>query len=162
MSAMSPLRGTRDTGGNHQRETTMHLTLRRCACGVAAGALSAALVSAGSAGAFAASDPNPMATRTHSPMPTKKAEEITARVNHSSIRHGESVTLTGRTANMAAGARLTVQHLDHGKWTTLRATTVVRKGDTFTVSTKLLAKGKNDLRVVSGPTRSKTITVDVT
>ncbi|MFE4409418.1 hypothetical protein ACIQFZ_04005 [Streptomyces sp. NPDC093064] len=140
----------------------MHLTLRRCACGVAAGALSAALVSAGSAGAFAATSPSPKATRTHTAMPTKAAASITARASHSSIRAGQSVTLTGRTAHLAAGTKLTVQHLNNGKWTTLRATTAVKKGDTFTVSTKLAVKGKQELRVVHGDTHSKSVTVDVT
>ncbi|MFF9123376.1 hypothetical protein ACF09J_08785 [Streptomyces sp. NPDC014889] len=141
----------------------MHLTLRsRCVRGVAVGALSAALVSAGSAAAFAAPRPSPMPTRTHEAMPTRAAESITVRASHRSIRSGESVTLTGRTAHMAAGTRLTVQHLSNGKWTTLRATTLVKKGDTYTVSTKLAVKGKQQLRVVHGNTHSATVTVDVT
>ncbi|MFE9168031.1 hypothetical protein ACFYNZ_00610 [Streptomyces kebangsaanensis] len=141
----------------------MHLTLRsRCVRGAAAGALSAALLSAGTAGAVAATDPSPMPTRTHTAMPTKAAEAITVRASHSSIKSGQSVTLTGRTANLAAGAKLTVQHWVNGKWTTLRATSVVKKGDTYTVSTKLLAKGPQKLRVVHGTAHSKTVTVDVT
>ncbi|MFF4757200.1 hypothetical protein [Streptomyces sp. NPDC001292] len=137
----------------------MHLTLRRCARGVAAGALSAALVSAGSAAAVAVTSPSPMPTRTH--MPTKAAS-ITVRADHSSVKAGQSVTLTGRTANLAVGTKLTVQHLSNGKWTTLRATTAVKKGDTYTVSTKLAVKGKQELRVVHGNTHSKTVTVNVT
>ncbi|MFF8590434.1 hypothetical protein ACF061_03150 [Streptomyces sp. NPDC015220] len=139
----------------------MHATLRRrCIRTLAAGALSAALVSVGSAGAFAAdSAPMPKPSPTHTM--TAMAKSISIKASHSRIRAGQSVTLTGRTANLAAGTKLTVQRLHNGKWTTLRATTVVKKGDTYTVTTKLAAKGTEHLRVVSGPTRSKTITVDV-
>lgn len=136
-------------------------TSRRWGRALAAGALSAALVSAGSATALAANDaPQAKPSPTHSMMPAK--ESITVRASHSKVKAGQSVTLTGRTADMAAGAKLTVQHLNNGKWTTLRATTVVKKGNTYTVTTKLAAKGKQHLRVVHGATHSRTITVDVT
>ncbi|MGW4276616.1 hypothetical protein ACWEGQ_30700 [Streptomyces seoulensis] len=139
----------------------MHANLRRrCVRTFAAGVLSAALLSAGSAGAFAADTaPMPKPSPTHT-MPAM-TKSITVKASHSKVKAGQSVTLTGRTAHLAAGTKLTVQHLRNGKWTTLRATTVVKKGDTYTVTTKLAAKGKEHLRVVSGPTRSKTVTVDV-
>ncbi|WP_112469897.1 hypothetical protein [Streptomyces triticisoli] len=141
----------------------MHLTLRsRCVRGAAAGALSVALVSVGSAGAVAATDPSPMPTRTHSAMPTAAAKAITIRASHSSIKAGHSVTLTGRADHLAAGAKLTVQHWVNGKWTTLRTTTVAKKGNTYTVSTKLAVKGPQKLRVVHGATHSRTVTVHVT
>ncbi|MFB7600361.1 hypothetical protein [Streptomyces sp. NPDC056160] len=127
---------------------------------LAAGALSAALVSAGSAAALAADNaPQAKPSPTHSMMPAKGS--ITVKANHSSIKAGQSVTLTGRTADMAAGTKLSVQHLNNGKWTTLRATTVVKKGNTYTVTTKLAAKGTQHLRVVHGGTHSKTVTVHV-
>ncbi|MER6977533.1 hypothetical protein [Streptomyces carpinensis] len=139
----------------------MHATLRRrCVRTLAAGALSAALVSAGSAGAFAAGTaPMPEPNATHSMKPMAKAS-IT--IDHTSVKAGKSVMLSGRTANLAAATTLTVQHLSNGKWTTLRGATVVKKGNTFTVTTKLAATGRQHLRVVSGPTRSKTVTVNVT
>ncbi|WP_445528590.1 hypothetical protein [Streptomyces cyslabdanicus] len=139
----------------------MHLTLRHCARGVAAGVLSAALVSAGSAAAFAATSPSPKQTRMHTTMPTRAAS-ITARSSHDAIRAGESITLTGRTANLATGTKLTVERMENGKWTALRTTTEVKKGDTYTVSTKLATKGKQQLRVVHGDARSETVTVNVT
>lgn len=141
----------------------MHLTLRsRCVRGAAAGVLSAALLSAGSAGAVAATDPSPMPTRTHSAMPTTAAKAITIKASHSSIRSGQSVTLTGRADHVAAGTRLSVQHLVNGKWTTLRTTTVAKKGDAYRVSVKLTAKGTQHLRVTHDGTHSRTVTVHVT
>ncbi|MEV7127552.1 hypothetical protein [Streptomyces sp. NPDC093260] len=137
----------------------MHANLRhRCVRTLAAGALSAALVSAGTAAAFAAgAAPTPSPTHTTHTM----TKSISVKASHSSVKAGQSVTLTGRTAHLAAGTKLTVQHLRNGKWTTLRATTVVKKGDTYTVTTKLAAKGTEHLRVVSGPTHSRTVTVHV-
>ncbi|MFI2641957.1 hypothetical protein [Streptomyces sp. NPDC018610] len=139
----------------------MHANLRRrCVRTLAAGTLSAALVSAGTAGAFAVGTaPMPKPSPTHTMHTMTKS--ITVKASHSSVKAGQSVTLTGRTAHLAAGTKLTVQHLRNGKWTTLRATTVVKKGDTYTVTTKLAAKGTEHLRVVSGPTRSRTVTVHV-
>ncbi|PZH14628.1 hypothetical protein C1I97_10350 [Streptomyces sp. NTH33] len=148
----------------------MHLTLRsRCVRGAAAGALSVALVSVGSAGAVAATDPSPMPTRTHtspmptrthSPMPTRAAAAITARVSHTSMRSGQEVTLSGRASHLATGTRLTVQRDVNGKWTTLRTTTVQR-GGTFSVPVKLTGKGTERLRVTQDGTHSRTVTVRV-
>ncbi|MGX4692349.1 hypothetical protein [Streptomyces sp. JNUCC 63] len=148
----------------------MHLTLRsRCVRGAAAGALSAALLSAGSAGAVAATDPSPMPTRTHtspmptrthSPMPTRAAAAITARASHSTIRSGQSVTLSGRVTHVPVGTRLTVQHLVNGKWTALHTTTV-KRGDTFSEPVRLTGKGTQHLRVTHDGTHSKTVTVRV-
>ncbi|MET7685969.1 hypothetical protein [Streptomyces sp. NPDC005423] len=141
----------------------MHATLRsRCVRALAAGALSAALVSAGSAGAFAAGDaPMPTPSATHSKTPMTKAS-ITIKANHASVKAGQSVTLTGQTTGLKSGTKLVLQRLSNGKWTGLSPSTTVTKSHTYTLTGKFSTKGTQHLRVsTSGTTHSPTVIVKV-
>ncbi|MYR63540.1 hypothetical protein GTY54_47540 [Streptomyces sp. SID625] len=139
-------------------------TSRRWARALAAGALSAALVSAGSAAALA-SDNAPVAkpSPSHSTM-TKTKGSITAKANHSTVKAGETVRLAGHAKDVKPGTKLVLQHLHNGKWTTLHASTTVKKGGVFSLtSNKLGTKGTEHLRVATtdGKTHSSPVAVKV-
>ncbi|MET8243052.1 hypothetical protein ABZV31_00615 [Streptomyces sp. NPDC005202] len=141
----------------------MNCTLRsRCVRTLAAGTLSAALVSAGSAGAFAASStPSPKPSMTHSTSPTTKAS-INVKADRTTVKAGQTVMFTGRIAGLKTGTPLVLQHQYNGKWTTLYAGTMVKKGNSYSLAAKLNTKGTEHLRVASGTAHSPTVTVKVT
>ncbi|MFI1004373.1 hypothetical protein ACH4RD_31340 [Streptomyces galbus] len=88
---------------------------------------------------------------------------ITAHANHTSIKAGSSVTITGRATHIPVGSKLTVRHLNSsGKWTTLHASTKVMKGGDYRVHVKLTTKGAQQLRVAHGRTLSPVVHVTVT
>ncbi|MFG2721335.1 hypothetical protein ACGFW5_23995 [Streptomyces sp. NPDC048416] len=139
----------------------MKSTLRsRCARTLAAGALSAALLSAGAAGTFASA-----ATDSAKPSPsvsaTKAAGSITVKATPGSVKAGDKVTFTGRTKGMPIGSKLVLQHKQGSKWTTLHAGTTVKKGSSYTFDAKLNDKGKQELRVKADNGTSPTVTVTV-
>ncbi|EST24157.1 hypothetical protein [Streptomyces roseochromogenus] len=127
-----------------------------------AAALSVALISGGTAGAYAAS-PKPTPTPTSTTHMTVKAS-ITLTVNKTSVKAGQAVKLTGRTKGLKIGSPLVLQHLVSGKWTNLKATTTVKKGSSYAMMAKL-PKGTHHLRVASvsksGKVVSPTVTVKV-
>ncbi|MEU6422830.1 hypothetical protein [Streptomyces spiralis] len=151
-----------------ERETTtMPATnRRRCVRALAAGALSAALVSAGSAAALAADSAPPVrpsVTHSTTPMKPMATASITVKANHTSVKAGESVTLAGHAKDAKTGTKLVLQHMHNGKWTTLHANTTVKKGGVFKLTEKLHTKGTEHLRVSTsdGKTHSPTVTVKV-
>ncbi|MEU6480852.1 hypothetical protein ABZ858_29030 [Streptomyces sp. NPDC047017] len=136
---------------------------RRTVRALAAGAVTAALLSAGSAGALAADNapvakPSPM----HTTMPMTKGS-ITVKANHTTVKAGENVVFAGHVKGVKTGTKLVLQHQHNGKWTTLHASTTVKKGGVFSLSGKLNTKGTEHLRVVTsdGRTHSSTTTVKV-
>ncbi|MEU7058606.1 hypothetical protein [Streptomyces sp. NPDC046197] len=146
----------------------------RRARALAAGALSAALLSAGSAGAVAATGtPSPTPTRTHTGMPTMKPTRtpsrtpsmmmgsITAKPNHKAVRVGNTVVITGKVKDLKPGTKLVVQHLKNSKWTTLQASTTVTKNGTYVLKAKLNNKGLEQLRVAAGNVHSPSFNVRV-
>ncbi|SHN29066.1 hypothetical protein MOV08_11185 [Streptomyces yunnanensis] len=88
-------------------------------------------------------------------------EKIDVKASAKSVKAGESVTLSGRTKGIPTGSKLTVQHLNKGKWTTLHASTKTKHGGHYSVKVKLGKKGKEKLRVAHGKTHSSTVTVTV-
>ncbi|MEU5088066.1 hypothetical protein [Streptomyces sp. NPDC021356] len=129
---------------------------------LAAGALSAALVSAGSAAALAADNAPPAKpSPTHSMMPMTKS--ITVKANHTSIKAGQSVTFAGHAKDVKTGTKLVLQHLHNGKWTTLHTSTTVKKGGVYSLSHKFSTKGTEHVRVATsdGKTHSPTVSVKV-
>ncbi|MFE9449474.1 hypothetical protein [Streptomyces sp. NPDC006739] len=131
----------------------MHCALSsRTARMLAAGALSAALVSGGTTGAFATGS---------SPMPTTAAS-ITIRANKTTVKAGNAVRFTGRTKGLKIGSVLVLQHQQGTKWTNLKAGTKVRRGSSYSLTARLNTKGTEHLRVVSGMTHSPVVTVKVT
>ncbi|AYG81466.1 hypothetical protein DWB77_03614 [Streptomyces hundungensis] len=143
----------------------MNTTLRsRCIRTLAAGALSAALLSAGAAGtsasAAAASKPSPSASKP-SPSASKTAGSITVKASSTSVKAGDKVTFTGRTKGLPIGTKLVLQHKKGNKWTTLQASTLVKQGSSYSLDAKLNDKGKQDLRVKYDEVVSPTVSVTV-
>jgi hypothetical protein len=169
-------------GNPSRQESHVNSTLRsRCARTIGAGALSVTLLSAGTVGAFAASpgaapNPKPSVTDSAKPhttgtaKPTKTGSanrspmasvSITARVNKSQVKAGQSVTFTGRTKGVKVGTKVVLLHLHNGKWTALKSSTAIKNGSSYSLTTKLNTKGKEQLRVMAGKVVSPTITVTV-
>ncbi|MFE9609735.1 hypothetical protein [Streptomyces sp. NPDC006012] len=125
---------------------------------MAAGALTVALVSAGSTAARAAatSPGNDLAGAT-----AVQRTSLTADAYPTSVKPGEEVRITGRTTGLKVGAEVTLQQDKNGKWTTVPGGGTVKTGDTYSVSTRPTAKGTQYYRVASGDTRSPSITVTV-
>ncbi|MFF9403996.1 hypothetical protein ACF1B0_00465 [Streptomyces anandii] len=147
-------------------KSTLH---SHCVRTLAAGTLSAALLAAGSAGAYAVTAPKPTPSMTHTAMPTSKPSmtamrSISVKVNRTNLKVGQTATFTGRTAGLKVGSTLVLQHKVNGKWNTLRTTTVVKKGDTFTVVRKFTNKGTQVIRVASsnGAVHSQPVTLKIT
>lgn len=129
------------------------------------GTACAALLAGGAGGIAAAST---VASDTHAAtgielsMPYKaKKESITVKANKKSVKVGEKVTLAGKTTNIPKDAKLTVQHQLGKKWTTLHASTKVKRGGGYSTDVKLNKKGTEHLRVAHGKTVSRTVTVTV-
>ncbi|MFJ1605092.1 hypothetical protein ACIOHS_17230 [Streptomyces sp. NPDC088253] len=160
----------------------MNSTLRsRCAKAIGAGALSITLLSAGTAGAFAASpsaapNPKPSMTGTAKPSMTGTAKpnktggaihspmangSITARVSKAQVKAGQSVTFTGRAKGVKVGTKVVLLRMHNGKWTALKSSTVLKNGSSYSLTTKLSNKGKEQLRVMAGKVVSPTVLVTV-
>ncbi|QNT92010.1 hypothetical protein HEP81_01681 [Streptomyces griseofuscus] len=138
---------------------------------LAAGALSAALLSTGTAGAVAATGtPAPKPTMTHTGMPSVKPSRtptamgsITVSANRKAVKVGNTVMFTGRVKGIKAGSTLVLQHRHNGKWTTLKTTAVVNKNGTYTIKRTFTKKGTEQVRVAtkSGTFHSSPLTVQV-
>ncbi|MEV7393897.1 MULTISPECIES: hypothetical protein [unclassified Streptomyces] len=143
----------------------MHTTQRQMSRALAAGALSLALLSAGSAGAFAAEtkpNPSPMSP---SPMSPSPMSSITVKAGKTSVMTNEPVTFTGRTAGLKVGWPLVLQHqTKDGKWVPLKVNTKIKNGSSYALTTSFRMKGTEHLRVaaVGKKVYSPTVTVDVT
>ncbi|WP_055495976.1 hypothetical protein [Streptomyces sp. TP-A0356] len=138
---------------------------------LAAGALSAALLSTGTAGAVAATGtPAPKPTMTRTGMPSTKPSQtptamgsITVSANRKAVKVGNTVVFTGRVKGIKAGSTLLLQHRHSGKWTTLKTTAVVNKNGTYTIKRTFTKKGTEQVRVAtkSGTFHSSPLTVQV-
>ncbi|MET8976038.1 hypothetical protein ABZX85_10500 [Streptomyces sp. NPDC004539] len=128
----------------------------RIARALAAGAMSVALAAGGAAASYAAATPKPKPSA--SPM---SDASITVKADKSSVKQGDEVTFTGRTKGLKVGAKLTLQHEKDGKWTTLKASTTVKNGSSYSLKGKLNTKGAEKLRIASGKVYSPTVTVKV-
>ncbi|MFD8812712.1 hypothetical protein ACFV23_14815 [Streptomyces sp. NPDC059627] len=138
----------------------MHTTQRQICRALAAGALSVALLSAGSAGALATeAKPKP------SPSPSASAMgSISIKASATSVKAGGSVTFTGRTSGLKVGWPLVLQHQKAGKWIPLKATTKTKNGSSYSLTAKLNTVGNEHLRVaaVGKKVYSPAVTVNVT
>ncbi|MER6069919.1 hypothetical protein ABT187_13935 [Streptomyces sp. NPDC001817] len=138
---------------------------------LAAGALSAAMLSTGTAGAVAATGtPTPKPSITRTGMPSMKPSRtptamgsITVSANRKAVKVGNTVVFTGRVKGVKAGSTLVLQHLHNGKWTTLRTTAAVNKNGTYTIKRTFTKKGTEQVRVAtkSGTFQSSPVTVQV-
>ncbi|MFI2199926.1 hypothetical protein ACH47Z_03900 [Streptomyces sp. NPDC020192] len=161
----------------------MSFTRSRSVRALTAGTLSAALLSAGTAGAFAANDkpsPSPTPTMTTSATPsvtpsirptaspTTGMASISLTAKPTSAKVGQTVVFAGRTKGLKVGSPLVLQHLKNGKWVALGATGKVKTGSSFAVSTTFKTKGTQTVRIASltrsgkvGKVVSNTVTVTV-
>jgi L-2-hydroxyglutarate oxidase LhgO len=149
----------------------MSVTRSRHTRALAAGALSAALLSTGTAGAVAATGtPAPKPTMTRTGMPSMKPSRtptamgsITVSANRKAVKVGNTVVFTGRVKGIKAGSTLVLQHRHNGKWTTLKTTAVVNKNGTYTIKRTFTKKGTEQVRVAtkSGTFHSSPLTVQV-
>ncbi|MGW1811188.1 hypothetical protein [Streptomyces sp. NPDC002078] len=146
----------------------MSSTQSRRAGALAAGALSAAMLSTGTAGAAATLTPPPTPSITGMPSvkpsrtPTAMGS-ITVSANHKAVKVGNAVVFTGRVKGIKAGSTLVLQHLHNGKWTTLKTTAAVNKNGTYTIKRTFTKKGTEQVRVAtkSGTFHSSPLTVQV-
>ncbi|MEU9152405.1 hypothetical protein AB0D59_18090 [Streptomyces sp. NPDC048417] len=142
----------------------MHRIHRPVSRALAAGALSLALLSAGTAGAFASEarpTPAPSSPRPK-PSPSMSAMgSITIKASKTSVKAGDPVTFTGRTQGLKIGTPLVLQHQNHGKWIPLRASVKVKNGSAYSLTAKINTKGTEHLRIAAGRTHSPTVTVKV-
>ncbi|MEW2287333.1 hypothetical protein [Streptomyces sp. NPDC047841] len=127
----------------------------RSARALAVCALSSALVTGGSVAVSAAPTPTPTPRMTH------RAASVTVHASPTTVKAGQKVRFTGRTTGIPVGASVRLQHETNGKWTTLKASTVVKKGNSYAVTTRPTAKGTQHYRVTVGKTHSPTVTVTV-
>lgn len=102
----------------------------------------------------------------HSAPPAAHAEAavkagITAKPSVSSVRAWDLFRVTGKTAGLKAGSKVTLQQKQHGKWVTLPASAPISRNGSYSLGVKLGLKGKNDLRIVSGNTASPVFNVTV-
>ncbi|MEU2716876.1 hypothetical protein [Streptomyces sp. NPDC007205] len=132
----------------------------RCGRALGAGLLSVALLSGGTAGAFAAGSAAPSAGSAP-PSPTTGMASITINVNKSAVKAGQMVKFTGRTKGLKIGTPLVLQHEKNGKWTNLKSTAKVRKGSSYELLARLNTKGTEHLRVAAGHVYSPAVTVKV-
>ncbi|MEU8911598.1 hypothetical protein [Streptomyces mirabilis] len=149
----------------------MSFTRSRRTRALAAGALSAAMLSTGTAGAVAATGtPAPKPSMTRTGMPSMKPSRtptamgsITVSANHKAVKVGNTVVFTGRVKGIKAGSALVLQHMHNGKWTTLKTTAAVNKSGTYTIKRTFTTKGTEQVRVATktGTFHSTPITVKV-
>lgn len=138
----------------------MNALLSRSTHALAAGALSVALLSAGSAGAFAASSPKPHPSHSSSMSPMTMGS-ITVKADKTTVKSGDEVTFTGRVKGLKTGTKLTLQHQKGNKWTTLKGSTTVNKGYAYTLKHKFTNKGTEHLRIAAGKVYSSEVTLKV-
>ncbi|MFF4211804.1 hypothetical protein ACFYZE_21085 [Streptomyces sp. NPDC001796] len=86
---------------------------------------------------------------------------ITAKPSVSSVRAWDLFRVTGKTAGLKAGSKVTLQQKQHGNWVTLPASAPISRSGSYSLGVKLGLKGKNGLRIVSGNTASPVFSVTV-
>jgi hypothetical protein len=107
--------------------------------------VSAALVAAGATAAVAAPAPAP---------------SITLKANHTSVKLGDVVTFTGKTAGLKEGSKVTLQVKSGATWKSLPVTAKVNHS-AYKLTDKFQKKGVQVLRVKDGTTVSKGVSVTV-
>ncbi|MER6125423.1 hypothetical protein ABT173_22885 [Streptomyces sp. NPDC001795] len=140
---------------------------------LAAGAISVALLTAGTAGAFAAPKPTPSPKLPTSPMSTKPGlapkttqhkpaavASITIKADKTDVKVGQAVTFAGRAPGNKIGATLVLQRFNGKKWVPAKTTTV-KKGSVYAVTVKPANKGALKYRVSHGKTHSSEVMVTV-
>lgn len=89
------------------------------------------------------------------------ADSISITPNRTTIKAGDTVTFTGRTKGLRIGSTVVLERYNGKNWVALKATTVVKKGSSYSLHTTLTTKGATKLRVTVGKTVSAPVTVTV-
>ncbi|MFE5039263.1 hypothetical protein [Streptomyces sp. NPDC056683] len=92
---------------------------------------------------------------------TRSAASVTVKASPTTVKVGHSVRFTGRTSGIPTGASVRLQQEMDGKWSTLKESTTVKKGNAYLLSTRPTSKGTQHYRVMVGKTHSDTVTVTV-
>ncbi|MFJ6897982.1 hypothetical protein [Streptomyces hokutonensis] len=106
---------------------------------------SAALVAVGATAAVAAPAP---------------AQSITLKANHTTVKLGDVVTFTGKSAGVKEGSKVTLQVKSGATWKSLPVTAKVNHS-AYKLTDKFQKKGVQVLRVKDGATVSKAVSVTV-
>ncbi|MFI9253346.1 hypothetical protein [Streptomyces sp. NPDC053069] len=123
------------------------------------GLLSVALLSGGTATAFAAG--GAPGAPSAPPSPAAGTASITISVNKTAVKTGQLVRLTGRTKGLKTGTPLALQHEKNGTWTNMKSTAKVGKGSSYALLARLNTKGTEHLRIAAGHVYSPAVTVKV-
>ncbi|WP_034091584.1 hypothetical protein [Streptacidiphilus albus] len=86
---------------------------------------------------------------------------ISAHANRTSVGAWQQLVISGSTAHITAGTRLTLQQLHGRTWVSLPAVTTVTRSGAFTLRAELGLKGAEQLRLVGAGVVSNTLTVTV-
>jgi hypothetical protein len=121
-----------------------------------AGALSVALLSGGTSGAFAAGS---------TPIVSPAKATITITADKTSVKAGDSVKFSGNTTGLKVGSPLVLQHEKSGKWIPLKVTSKTKNGSSYSLTATLSTPGTEKVRVasvtMSGKVYSPTVSVTV-
>ncbi|MFJ2130502.1 hypothetical protein ACIOMQ_06220 [Streptomyces sp. NPDC087845] len=151
-------KATKKTGTT--KKTGKGLRMRAAAVGAVCAAMLAGGAGAATAAPLTAPTTHPATVAAATPV---MHASITAHANHTSVKSGSSVIISGKVKDIKTGSKLTVSHLNSsGKWTALHASGTVKKHGVYAVHVKLSHKGAQQLRVVHGKTMSPIVHVNVT
>ncbi|TWD82356.1 hypothetical protein FB561_3486 [Kribbella amoyensis] len=90
------------------------------------------------------------------------ASSISITPDRTTAKAWSKVSLTGKTAGIAAGTKVQVQRLENGKWVNFPATTKVTSRATYSVWVQSGRVGVNKFRVVAGKAASAAVSVTIT
>ncbi|WP_405778894.1 hypothetical protein [Streptomyces sp. NBC_00859] len=121
--------------------------------------LAAATVALAGTAAMAAAPGTPIPSGTQTAAAAKAG--ITAKPSVNSVKAWQLFRVTGTTAGLKSGTKVTLQQKQGSKWVTLPASAPTTRSGSYSLGVKLGLKGKNQLRVVNGNTASPVFTVTV-
>ncbi|MFI7316506.1 hypothetical protein [Streptomyces venezuelae] len=138
---------------------TKRNSLRMAAVGII-GALALGTAGTAAMAATPAAHPASATPKTTAAKPAT-AKSITAKPSVKSVKAWQLFRVTGTTTGLKPGSKVTLQQKQRGHWVALPAAAPVTRGGGYSLGVKLGMKGKNELRVVQGPTASGAFTVTV-
>jgi hypothetical protein len=89
------------------------------------------------------------------------APTASAHLSRSAVAAWQQFQVYGLTTHVKAGAELTLQQEQHGRWVSLPAVTTVTRNGSYELRAVLGLKGVNHLRVVGGGAVSNTVAISV-
>ncbi len=120
-----------------------------------AAALSAAMLAGGTGDAVAASH------RIHPAQQRDRGPSISIRVNPTTVRAGDPITVGGRVRGLRPGSTVQLEDRVGGRWRPLPERTTVGKGGDYKITVKFKNKGPEVLRDFDGRAFSRPVAVTV-